>query len=218
MATCLDSAGVSTMTRCRAWDVGRLLASALMASACWSTNRPSAREFAAAGRQAPDAAVATAPPAFTPGHLVFDVHTKPSDTGQFAPKNALAIWIEAVDGTPVKVLGLWAGVQRPLLVHFSEAFPPKNLDDGYLVDAVAAASQLFHQPRKVRWDATDKDGATVPDGEYALMVELVDGNDGTVFSSLPFTKGAQPLAMQWPDSAEFGPMTLVYQPGDQLTP
>jgi hypothetical protein len=149
------------------------------------------------------------------GHVVFEVTTKPSGKSLYAPRNLLGIWVEDRAGTPLAVLGVWGASRRIALVRLNEQFPDLqgfNGDPTLLMDAVTGATLRDHGSRSVRWNLKDKTGATVPDGDYAIFVESTDSLQFTLVTSVPFTKGPEPQAVLVPESAEFGPMTLVYVP------
>jgi hypothetical protein len=93
-----------------------------------------------------------------------------ANSGQYAPKNIVAVWIERADGTFVKTIGRWAKTRRSHLVAWVQG----SGDD---VDAVTGATRSSHNARlTAHWDFKDRSGNLVPDGAYVIRMELADSN------------------------------------------
>jgi hypothetical protein len=115
--------------------------------------------------------------------------------GRFRPRNAGAVWVEDANGTWVKTLERWAGFRAKYLTHFVEA------SGGDLTDAVTSATLSMHQVHELTWDLTDVDGCEVPNGSYALRMEVTDASRTGVAARVPFEKTDEPLSFT-PDDVE----------------
>ncbi len=111
--------------------------------------------------------------------------------GSYSPKNVVAVWIEAADGTYLKTVGNWSVERRQSL----ESWTVKS--GGNDIDSVIGATRVNHsEPLTVTWDLVPRGGSgPVADGTYRLCFEVADDNPGSgnrVEEKLDFTitKGA----------------------------
>jgi hypothetical protein len=124
------------------------------------------------------------------------------------PKNMGAIWISTMDGKFVRSLEAWGRhMERSQnLVAF------RAVCDCSPADVTASATLRMHQEHVVTWDMTDRAGATVPDGQYTLHVEVSDYDvvkddrlDKTAMNAqleLPFDTRSAPAVLM-PSDTEF---------------
>lgn len=118
--------------------------------------------------------------------------------GQYAPRNIGAIWIERADGTWLKTLAVWAGVRLRYLAAYRAANPTGNK-----VDAITSGTRQVYGDRIVGWNLADATGNIVPDGDYAVRVEITDKDaTGTTFA-MPFTKVGTVFMNSAPDAQYF---------------
>jgi uncharacterized protein (TIGR03382 family) len=109
----------------------------------------------------------------------------PTTRGQFAPASVIAIWIEDAAGNFVKTIGRQSAVRTQYLLGWIAKAGPND------IDALTGASRTSHvTPVTVTWDAKDKAGVVVPDGQYVIRIEMADSNVASVAenneATLPF--------------------------------
>jgi hypothetical protein len=109
--------------------------------------------------------------------------------GRYAPKNVAAIWVERTDGTWIKTLAVWAGVRLRYLTGYRRANPTGNK-----VDAVTSATLPAFGPRVVSWNMADAQGQEVPDGDYAVKMEVTDRDAAGQIFTFPFSKTRPPFS------------------------
>jgi hypothetical protein len=139
-----------------------------------------------------------------PSELSFRVLTAPIG-GRYAPRNIGAIWIEDGAGKFVKTLELWAAPRKRYLRRFLTS------SNGDVTDAITGATLLVHETHEVRWDLTDRAGARVAAGDYAVLVETTDRDASGDFVLIPFAVGPDELALSPPDTEHFLDMTLTLE-------
>lgn len=123
--------------------------------------------------------------------------------GRYTPKNIGAIWIERADGTWVKTLQIWAGVRLRYLTNYRRANPAGNK-----LDAVTSATVAMFGSHVVGWNLKDAQGNEVPDGQYAVKVEVTDRDATGQTFALPFTKTSPPFNATLPDTQYFSSVVL----------
>ena len=149
---------------------------------------------------APDVGPAGPPPTA----LNFSVLTKTLG-GRYSPRNIGAIWIEDASGKWIKTLAVWAFLRERYLTRFRAA------SGGNRVDAITGATLSQHTTHAVTWDLTDAAGATVPDGQYNLVVETTDRDATGDSTAVPFAKGPSPVHLTPPDVAHYVNMSLALE-------
>lgn len=109
--------------------------------------------------------------------------------GQYAPKHVMAAWVERSDGTFIKTLARWANNPGFSLgiAHLNAWRAKAGTND---LDAISGATQDAHIPRQIKWNLKDKAGATLPDGQYVIKIELTDRNSAGQVGTFNVTKGA----------------------------
>jgi hypothetical protein len=138
--------------------------------------------------------------------------------GRYAPHNAGAAWIETSSGVFVKTLERWAGVEARALTRWTMASGgwgnlfAMNPNPGDMMDAISRATLRMHETHELTWNLKDAHGAVVLDGPYQIVIEVVDSNDGSVSSVVPFQKGRDPVTFMPRDMPPYTGFTLVYQP------
>lgn len=171
-----------------------------------------------------DAALDAAADARQPflGEVRIDLLTKP--VGRYQPRNLLAVWIEDEAGTPVKVIGRWAGIFNRYLIVFNQRVPGAFgglfglPPDGSVAigeldpDVITTASLRAHEPRELTWDLTDYEGTPVPDGTYSVYIECSDDNTESDFTVVELHKGPEPMTVERGESERFAYVRLTYTP------
>lgn len=115
------------------------------------------------------AMLCTTTPALAQETLQVSFDTTPAG-GNYDPTNVLAVWIEDDTGAFVRTIDRWAGVRIQHLVAWTAA-------SGQDVDAVSGATRSNHGQRiSTTWDMIDFNGMPVPNGTYAVRMELADEN------------------------------------------
>ena len=122
--------------------------------------------------------------------------------GRFQPRNAGAIWIEDADGKWVKTLERWGERRAKWLTVFNEA------SEGDVTDAITSATLEMHRVHELTWDLTDRTGCEVPDGSYAVRLELTDWSHTGENGAIPFEKGGDGFEVQPEDVAVFRDVKL----------
>jgi hypothetical protein len=107
--------------------------------------------------------------------------TTSSAGGNYAPKNIVAIWIEDDQGNFVKTLLAYAQ-NRKTHLNTWEASTTAAGSPFNTVDAITGATKTSHGTRTCSWNATDINGAIMPDGTYKVWFELTDKNSTGNFS------------------------------------
>jgi hypothetical protein len=123
------------------------------------------------------------------GDVTVTLTTTPNGGG-YAPRNVVAVWIDAPGGAFVKTIGRWAAARRQHLVAWTTAAGAAD------ADAVSGATRSNHAtPLTVTWNLQDKANAVVPDGTYTIRMELADDNSNTPAQNhqgtFTFVKGPQ---------------------------
>lgn len=104
--------------------------------------------------------------------LTISVDTTPAG-GNYAPRNIVAVWVEAADGRFIKTLGRWSDRRTQHLVAWVAA-------SGMDTDAVSGATRSNHNDTlQMTWDLTDRAGQPIADGDYVVRMELADRNSTT---------------------------------------
>ncbi len=138
-----------------------------------------------------------------------------SATGNYYPRNIVAVWIQSSSGSYVKTLARWAQTRRRYLLDWNSA------SGGDTVDAVTGATFYSHGTRTATWNLTDRSGSVVPDGTYTIRLELADAdvfsdsqnNEGT----FTFQKGSSPVN-QNTSGGGFNNVHIVYTPPTTSAP
>jgi hypothetical protein len=147
-----------------------------------------------------------APPADTGMSMSLDFTTV-SQRGRYSPKNIGAVWIEDSAGKYVKTLDAWAAKRARYLVKWVGKNPT-----GDRVDAISRATLPNHIAHHATWNLKDNKGVVAPDGEYTIYIESTDQETKPgAWTSLSFTKSADPQTVMPPDATAYTGIKLVYQ-------
>jgi hypothetical protein len=103
--------------------------------------------------------------------------------GQYAPRNVFAIWLEAVDGSYIHSLGVWAKTYKSKLTRW---YPKSSYGASGMADAVTGASRTAHGSKTVSLDLTKYPVAA---GDYKVWFELNETNGGSKSTSADITLG-----------------------------
>lgn len=145
----------------------------------------------------------------TEGNMTFTVRTVTVNE-TFSPRHVLAIWVEDADGF-VLTRKLRADRRKQYLYTWN------SNSGGNVTDANTGATLSSHQTHSVTWDCKDKDGTTVPDGEYKVYVEFTEAHKQGPLKELTFTKGPDALALTPEDDTNFKDMALQFEPAITVT-
>ena len=92
--------------------------------------------------------------------------------GKFGNRNVHVVWVEDSEGVFVKTLDLWGNKRTHNLTNWLKASGSKKGE----IDGITGATLKAYGQHQSEWDMTDKQGNTVPDGEYRVNLELTNGN------------------------------------------
>lgn len=172
------------------------------------------------GDVAPEAATDARAPFL--GEARLEVLTKP--VGRYQPTHLLVIWIEDEAGTPVKVIGRWAGAFQRYLTTFNERVPdafggglfgPRDgsVPIGQLdPDVITSPTLRAHEPQELTWDLTDYAGNPVPDATYFIYIEANDDNFESSLAVIEMRKGPEPMTAEQGESERFAYVRVSYTP------
>ena len=142
--------------------------------------------------------------------LQLAVTTTPG-TGNYAPRNVVAVWVEDSGGTFVKTIGRWANTRRQHLVAWQAKAGAGD------ADAVSGATRQNHAtPLTITWDLKNKANAIVPDGTYTIRMESTDLNATQAAQNhqgtFTFVKGPAPQVQTALANGGFTNVTIDYSP------
>jgi hypothetical protein len=161
---------------------------------------------------APDAVAApVVPPAAARGRLTVRFETSAPVGGKYAHKNIHAVWVETADGTFVRTLNLWADKRARHLAQWAAATADRAKD----IQARTGATLTAYGVYTSVWDGTDAAGAVVPDGDYAVRLELTNDNANKNHfhrAAMTFTKGAAAVTQGPADEGGYKQVTLTWEP------
>lgn len=91
--------------------------------------------------------------------------------GQLAPRNIVAAWVEDDQGGFVRTLLMLSEIEKIHLVEWNV------VSGGDTFDAITGATPPDHVTIQAGvWNLQDAMGAIVPDGDYALRIEMTEDN------------------------------------------
>jgi len=128
-------------------------------------------------------------------YIKFKVKT--SSTGEYAPKNIGAMWIENASGNFIRTIKVWAESKKDFLYEWL------SISNNNTVDAVTGATVSSHKTHEAIWDTRDKNGNRVPAGEYVLKVEINDQDTPGPVANYNFQVGAFPEILTYDDDTNF---------------
>ena len=131
--------------------------------------------------------------------------------GIYSPNNVGALWIEDSGGKFVKSLEVWGSQRLSNLTAWT------SVSGNNTVDAVTSATLRNHGPHSGKWNCSDVNHVSVPNGSYQACVSFAeDDSFGGFFGAaphvacIPFNKGV-PATVSPPDQPNFTAMTLIMQ-------
>lgn len=145
----------------------------------------------------------------TEGNLAFSVRTV-TYNGQYAPRNAGAIWITNAQNQFVKTIKVWANQYRYTLIRWNAN------SGGNTTGAITGASLNNHILHNVTWNGRNYQNIEVPDGTYYVNTEFTEHNANAnnmgKYKQVAFVKGPDPIDETLPNETYFRDMTLVWTP------
>lgn len=156
----------------------------------------------------------------TAGSLMVDFMSV-GNSGEYAPRNVGAVWIETSSGTFVKTIARWAGTRAGHLTRWTAAsggwgggfFFATGGNPGDEMDAVSSATLRSHQQHTLTWNMHDVNGAIVADGGYKLVIEVTESErKASSVAEIDFEKGAAPVSLSPSDQGPYSGLTLTYSP------
>ncbi len=143
------------------------------------------------------------------GNLAFSVRTA-TYNGQYAPRNAGAIWITNSQNQFVKTIKKWASNYQYTLIRWIASSQQNT------TGAITSASLNSHQLHNITWNGKNYQGTEMPDGDYKVNIEFTEhnassGNMGK-FKQVTFTKGSAPVNLTIPNETYFRDMNLTWTP------
>lgn len=142
--------------------------------------------------------------------LQVTVTTTPG-TGNYAPRNIVAVWVEDSAGTFVKTIGRWANTRKQHLVAWQAKAGTAD------ADAVSGATRQNHTaPLTITWDLKNKANAIVPDGTYTIRMESTDLNANQAAQNhqgtFTFVKGPTAQMQSALANGGFNTVSIAYSP------
>lgn len=131
--------------------------------------------------------------------------------GNYNPKNVVAIWVENDNGEFVKTLLAYAQ-NRKTHLNTWQASTVAAGSEYNTTDAITGATKTSHATRTCTWNGLDYNGDLMPDGTYAVWMELTDKNNTGNYSSFTFTKGIDSDMQEPADVASFANISIHWQP------
>ncbi len=89
--------------------------------------------------------------------------------GKYAPNHVQAVWVESRRGEFVRTVARWGARHHHNLAQWDAA-------GGGDIDGMSGPTLLEHGRHGVTWDLRDRHGRIVPDGVYAIRLEMTDDN------------------------------------------
>jgi hypothetical protein len=133
--------------------------------------------------------------------LHFSVRTV-SGEGRYRPRNVGAIWIEDAEQHWLRTLARWGKQRAKWLTEFNAA------SGGDVTDAITTATLPRHEVHELDWDLRDAAGCQIPNGEYALRIELTDWSGTGENTRIDFDKTEEPITLEPADVATFRDLRL----------
>ncbi len=142
--------------------------------------------------------------------LQVTVTTTPG-TGNYAPRNIVAVWVEDSSGAFVKTIGRWANTRKQHLVAWQAKAGAAD------ADAVSGATRQNHTaPLTITWDLKNKANAIVPDGTYTIRMESTDLNANQAAQNhqgtFTFVKGPTAQMQSALANGGFTAVSIAYSP------
>ncbi len=139
----------------------------------------------------------------TDGSVVFSVRTV-TNSGEYTPKNVLAIWVENSSGTFIKSFKVMAGVRIQQLYTWKVASGMNT------TDAITGATLLNHTTHSVSWNCRNLSNTLVADGTYRIRVEFTEEHVQGPVATYEFVKDGTSKTINFPDQTYFKDATLSY--------
>ncbi len=145
-----------------------------------------------------------AAPMGTPETMTIGFTTTPRGIGPYTPKNIVAAWIEAADGSFITTIYRHSAVRTSSLKAWNAVAPVPP------VDVVSGPTKLNHNtPISATWTIPGE----VPDGDYTVRVETSEVNANAAGdnaqASFVFSKNGTAISLT-PTQANYDNVTLVY--------
>jgi len=146
----------------------------------------------------------------TQGELTVTTTTSEA-SGNYAPNNIVAIWVEDDAGNFVKTLLAYAAT-RITHLNIWQAATVAAGSEFNRVDAITGATRTSHGTRNCTWNAIDFNGTLAMDGTYKVWMELTDQNGTGNYSSFPFTKGTNSETLTPANVPSFSSIEISWTP------
>jgi len=142
--------------------------------------------------------------------LQVTVTTTPG-TGNYAPRNIVAVWVEDSSGAFVKTISRWANSRKQHLVAWQAKAGTAD------ADAVSGATRQNHTaPLTITWDLKNKANTIVPDGTYTIRMESTDLNANQAAQNhqgtFTFVKGPAAQMQSALSNGGFTNVSIAYSP------
>jgi flagellar hook assembly protein FlgD len=139
----------------------------------------------------------------TDGSIVFSVRTV-TNSGEYTPKNVLAIWIENSGGTFIKSFKVMAGVRIQQLYTWKVASGMNT------TDATTGATLMNHTTHTINWNCRNLSNTLVADGTYRIRIEFTEAHVQGPLATYEFVKDGTSETINFPDQTYFKDATLTY--------
>lgn len=148
-----------------------------------------------------------------PNMLVVDFVTH-TQQGRYAPNNGGAAWIEDSSGHWIFTLEIWVSAAFVGELERYTAAGGPNYGASFVTmapaDIVSGATLREHESHRDTWDLFLEDDTPLPDGDYALVIEVSEGTPNQVYE-LPFTLADRTFTIIGADNAYFTDVRLSLQ-------
>jgi len=137
--------------------------------------------------------------------------TTTDNGGEYAPHNAVAVWIEKADGTFVKTIQRWSSSRTGFLIAWGQKAGTGD------ADAVSGATRRDHtKPLTIHWSLRDRMQQIVPDGTYTIRMEMADTNAISATdnhqATFMFVKGPAPQTQTGLSNGGFTGVSIEFMP------
>ena len=150
----------------------------------------------------------------TAGNLSVSVKTV-TNSGQYAPRHIMAIWVEDANGTFVKTLLFRS--QNTQYRKYLTKFKAATSSTYNSVDASTGATYNSHSTRTASWNGKNVSEALVADGTYKLCVEFTESNGSGPYQEYTFTKSSEAQSLTPTSVTNFQNVTISWTPTSSLT-
>lgn len=148
----------------------------------------------------------------TDGSVTFNYQLY-QDSGSYAPKHVVAVWVTTSSGTFIKTLRKdgsgWSGTGTKHLNQWQSARSSSQFIDGY-----SGATITTYNATTVTWNCRNTNNVLVADGTYKFWVEFTEDNGQGPYTAggLAWTKGSNVYSNNYADQTYIKGLKVVFTP------